>query len=123
MQEVRVVTIDEEFEDLQKSRVKAHPSKTKTGKLTMVKEYSRAGEKKKKSFSIEDFSEKIGSAVELWGSEKEHKKIKNLVESGHKFKSVDNEKKVEKLKKEGWKEFAREENYDTVEYLIYKKKQ
>jgi len=32
MQEARVVTIDQEFEELQKSRVKAHVSKTKTGK-------------------------------------------------------------------------------------------
>jgi hypothetical protein len=47
MQEVRVVTIDEEFEELQKSRVKAHTSKTKTGKLTRVKEYSRAGTESK----------------------------------------------------------------------------
>ena len=45
MNKLYVVTIDQEFEELQKSRVKAHPSKTKTGKLTMVKEYSRAGEK------------------------------------------------------------------------------
>ena len=45
MQEVRVVSIDEEFEELQKSRVKAHVSKTKTGKLTRVKEYSRAARK------------------------------------------------------------------------------
>jgi len=46
MQEARVVTIDQEFEELQKSRVKAHVSKTKTGKLTRVKEYSRAGDGK-----------------------------------------------------------------------------
>jgi hypothetical protein len=46
MQEVKVVTIDEEFEEIQKSRVKAHVSKTRTGKLTRVKEYNRAGEKK-----------------------------------------------------------------------------
>jgi len=32
MQEARVVTIDQEFEELQKSRVKADVSKTKTGK-------------------------------------------------------------------------------------------
>ena len=47
MKELYVVTINEEFENLQKSRVKAHPSKTKSGKMTMVKEYSRVGEKKK----------------------------------------------------------------------------
>jgi hypothetical protein len=35
MQEVRVVTIDEEFEELQKSRLKAHVSKTRLGKLTV----------------------------------------------------------------------------------------
>jgi hypothetical protein len=51
MQEVRVVTIDEEFEELEKSRVKAHV-RTRKGKLERVKEFERRGGKKSKFDSL-----------------------------------------------------------------------
>jgi len=50
-----IFSIDELF----KSRVKAHPSKTKTGKLTMVREYSRKVEKANRHFSDEQIRKKV----------------------------------------------------------------
>ena len=96
MQEAIVSTIDEEFKELQKSRVKAHVSKTKTGKLTRVKEYSRAGQRKGK----------LGlSNRELVSQERERMKIKKEMETvpslgkyGKKWDSMVHEERVSLLK-------------------------
>jgi hypothetical protein len=42
-----MVTLDEAFGELEKSRVKAHVRKTRGGKLVRVKEHERAGERRK----------------------------------------------------------------------------
>ncbi len=72
------------------------------------------------------FAEKYNSAIDIWADERQLDKLKGLVISGARFKSIlwDSEDNGDRLvlrqQKAGWIVFAIENNMDSNEAILFK---
>ena len=124
------------LDNLEKAHVKSYERKSKTGKLSQVKEHEDKRQKKQegdKTKEKEDFLENINWPHEML-SDYESRKFSKLFDSKeYKFStlysSLDSDRdesrfnnKLKKIKKEGWKILAQNGDHHDVAILIYKKK-
>lgn len=76
--------------------------------------------------AVIDWASDHNSAIDIWGSDDQKGKLGKIIAAKtHKIKSViatEDSNRVKKLKKEGWKVFASEDNYDQSETIVIKKK-
>jgi len=70
-----------------------------------------------------EFAIATSSACEIYTSEPEKEKLRELALNGAKFKIGHTKKKAAKLQEQGWILFCEEENYDSYDSVLYKKEE
>jgi len=95
----------------------------------MIDDLVKLAKDKSESF-IEEFAQVYGSAAEIWMDEKDVEKLMGLYASGQydfvclggESRAGDDDTKMEQMSAKGWRLLADEQNEESYDSVLYKKK-